>query len=165
MTRSHADEEPRSAADPRVRRLGPRTSLSRSRWGLWLGSLIVAASATALVTAAGAGGTAAQVPSALQVGSQARTVTLIAPKLKVPAPTRSAPSTQRVATATTTTRTAVTKRTKVINPVSTVTDQGDSGRGENSGGGEKSSDSNTVTTVNSTTTTTTASITSSSVDN
>ncbi|HVA52182.1 MAG TPA: hypothetical protein VNF05_01580 [Acidimicrobiales bacterium] len=156
MTRSNADEAAGSAADARVRRLGRRSSLSHSRWGLWLGSLIVAASATALVTVAGAGGTAAQVPSAIQVGSQARAVTLIAPKPKVPAPTLSTPSTRPVATPTTKTTTAVTDRTKVINPVSTVTDQGDSGGGENAGNSR---------TVNTKTTTKTATTPSTSVDN
>lgn len=165
MTRPHTDEAARSAAATRVRRFGPRSSLSLSRWGLWLGSLTVVAGATALVTVAGAGGTAAQVPLVIQVGGQARTITLIIPKPKPIVPTISTTSTQPVAPPSTPTTTAVTHRTTVINPVSTVTDQEDSGGGDNSDGGDYSGDSNTGTTLSTTTTTTTATITSTSVDN
>jgi len=165
MTRPHADEAARNAADTRVRRLGPRSSLSHSRWGLWLGSLIVAAAATALVTVAGTGGNAAQVPSALQVGSQSRLVTLIVPKPKVSVPTVSTSSTLLVVSPTTSTTTPLAHRTTVINPVSTVTDQEDSGGGDNSDRGDNSGESNTVTKGSTTTTTTTATSTSTSVDN
>jgi hypothetical protein len=161
MTRPHADEAMHSAAGPRVRQVGPKASLTHSRWGLWLCSLIVAAGASLLVTVAGTGGTAALVPSAIQVGGQARTVTSIVSKPKVPTPTVSTPSTQPVAAPTTPTTIAGTHRTTVIEPVSTVTDQKDSGGGDNSG------DSNTRTTPSTTTTTSTATatVTSTTFDN
>ena len=159
MTRPHADETAHSAAGPRVRQLGPRASLTHSRWGLWLCTLIVAAGASLLVTVAGTGGTAALVPSAIQVGSQARTVTSIVSKPKVPTSTVSTPGTQPVAAPTTPTTSAGTHRTTVIDPVSTVTDQKDSG-----GDGPPSGvDNSGTTTSTTTTTTTTAPITSTSV--
>src|ERR1019366_2323850 len=148
----------------RVRQLGPRASLTHSRWGLWLCTLIVAAGASLLVTVAGTGGTAALVPSAIQVGSQARTVTSIVSKPKVPTSSVSTPGTQPVAAPTTPTTSAGTHRTTVIDPVSTVTDQKDSGGDGPSSGVDNSSNSNSGTTTSTTTTTTTtAPITSTSV--
>lgn len=158
MTRPRADVAAQSTADTRVRRLGARSSLSHSRWGQWLGSLIVAGGAVLLVTVAGSGGTAAQVPSAIQVGGQARTVTSIVSKPKV-----STPSTQPVAPSTSPTTNAVSHRTTVIKPVSTVTDRKDSGRDGPSGVGGNSGDSYSGTTTSTTTTTTTPTTTSTSV--
>jgi hypothetical protein len=163
MNRSRENVAAQSAADARVRRLEARSSLAHSRWGLWFGSLIVAGGAALLVTVAGSGGTAAQVPSAIQVGGQAQTVTSIVSKPKVPAPTVSTPSTQPVAPSTTPTTTAVSHRTTVIKPVSTVTDQKDTGGDGPSGGGDNSDDSNSGTSTTTTTTTTTAPTTSTSV--
>jgi hypothetical protein len=159
MTNPHADE------DPSGRRLAPRASLARSRWGLWLGSLIVAAAASVLVTVAGSGGTAALIPSAIQVGGQASTVTSIVAKSNVPTTTFSTPSTQPVAVPTTPTTIASTHRTTVIDPVSPVTDQKDSGGDGPSDGADTSGGSNTGTTTSTTTTTSATSVTSTSIDN
>ena len=113
----------------RARPRGLRSSLTGTRWGLWLCSLSVAAGAVLLVTLTSTGGGTSQVPSALQVGRQAAAVTSRVPASSVPA-TSPGPGASSPATTTT----AVTHRTTVINPLSTVTDQEDSSGDGNSSG-------------------------------
>ena len=154
MIRPRADVAARSVADTRVRRFGARSSLSHSRWGLWLGSLIVAGGALFLVMVASSGGTAAQIPAAIQVGGQAHTVTSIVSKPKIPVPTVSTPGTQPITLPTTPTTIAFSHHTTVIKPVSTVTDRKDTGGDGPSVGGGDLGDSHSGTTTTTTTTTT-----------
>jgi hypothetical protein len=127
VTRPHENEAARNAAASRARPHGLRSSLTGTQWGLWICSAFVAAGAILLVTLTGTGGAATQVPSAIQIGSQAPTSTPNAVTSTIPAanpiPTTSSPAT---------TTTAVTHRTTVINPLSTVTDHEDPGADDGS---------------------------------
>src|ERR1019366_2197412 len=54
----------------------PMRGVRRSRWGLWTSSLLGVAGAVALITLTGTSGATADVPPALQVGSQASPTTV-----------------------------------------------------------------------------------------
>ena len=158
MTGPNKDDAARTSGASRVRSRGLRSSLTGTRWGMWLCSLFVAAGAVLLVTLIGTGGAATQVPSALQVGHQATTVTS----------SLAATSRRPGALSPTTTTTAVTHRTTVINPLSTVTDHQDSSGDKNSSGDSNSSATNagsaTSTTATTPSTSTTTATPSTSVN-
>ncbi|MBW4029689.1 MAG: hypothetical protein HIU57_03300 [Acidobacteria bacterium] len=98
----------------------------RSWWAVAAASLLGVAGAVALMVVAGTGGATADVPSSLQVGSQAAPVTVVtaAPRAH---PTRVTPSTSPVAASTTTPTTArpitAPPRTPTTRPATTTTER------------------------------------------